>query len=221
MIRRHFTLLEMVLAITIFAFIAGLIGMALFSLHRTWEKTQRHCISLQTLQKIDRVADSAFRNLIPFRWIDDNQKERFVFSGEPDRIMFAYLHRVNVAAQGGIRFITLYLKDGNLTADYRDTPFFPWRDDDSARQQEILAGGVKKLTFSYADRQNNELLFNDSWPEEDVNPNLPLAIQMTVEWENGRKETWLRRTAGNGFNQTLGIRKQLQVQTQNPAQPGK
>ena len=32
---------------------------------------------------------------------------------------------------------------------------------------------------------------------------IPIAVQMTVEWTDDRKEIWLRRTAGNSKNTQL------------------
>ena len=36
--------------------------------------------------------------------------------------------------------------------------------------------------------------------------NIPMAVQMTVEFKDGRKMSWLRRTAGNSFETTYGKR---------------
>jgi type II secretory pathway component PulJ len=153
--RKHlqpFTLLEVVLAVTIFAFIAMTVGTAFFGLHRTWAKTQKRSADLQVLQRIERVADTAFRNMIPFKWFDDNQKERFVFVGNPDQLTFAYLHRINVVEAGAIRFLTVKLDGDKLVAEYRDSPILPWRSDSTAIRREVLAEKVKSLSFSYADR---------------------------------------------------------------------
>lgn len=213
---QQFTLLEMVLAVTIFAMVAMTVGMALFGLHRTWEKTQKHSTDLQTLQRIERVADTAFRNMIPFKWIDNNMKESFVFAGDSDRLTFAYLHRINVVEAGGIRFLTLRLDGDKLMAEYRDTPLLPWQTDTTNVRREILSTKVKRLAFSYADHQATDLVWLDDWDEEQ-SLNLPLAVLMTVEWQNGNRESWLRRTAGSGLHQSLGIRRQLQIQaTQQP-----
>ena len=45
----------------------------------------------------------------------------------------------------------------------------------------------------------------ETW-EEDEHEAIPLAIRMTVEWTDGRKEYWLRRTAGNAKETTFGYR---------------
>jgi len=61
------------------------------------------------------------------------------------------------------------------------------------------------VSFMYAYLDNNELAWGNVWGEEQ-GTKIPLAIQMSVEWENGRVETWLRRTAGNGFKEKLTVR---------------
>ena len=49
--------------------------------------------------------------------------------------------------------------------------------------------------------------WTDTWVEDDHN-GIPLAIQLTVEWLDGTKERWLRRTAGSSGNSTYGDREE-------------
>ena len=48
--------------------------------------------------------------------------------------------------------------------------------------------------------------FLDEWIEDD-HEGIPLAVQMEVEWADGSKERWLRRTAGSAANATYGNRR--------------
>ena len=84
----------------------------------------------------------------------------------------------------------------------------------------MLAARDRPLSFLYASEAEAELVWNDSW-EEDLDLNvsvsnprsatadskrtflIPIAVQMTVEWTDGRREVWLRRTAGNSKNTQL------------------
>jgi type II secretion system protein J len=202
-----FTLFEMVLAVAIFSMVGLLIGSILFSVQRSWSRIRKHAAELDSFQKIDRVVDYAFRNAIPFKWTDNNLKESQIFQGEPESIILAYLHRINNPKAGGIRFIKLFVQDGRLIAQYRKTPILFWNDEPRVERvkQEVLAKNVKDISFVYADREGDEIIWFDDWDEEQKKQ-IPLAIQMTIEFDNGTKELWLRRTSGSSYDSALGKR---------------
>ena len=39
---------------------------------------------------------------------------------------------------------------------------------------------------------------------ESERTDLPLAIMVTVHWQDGRVESWLRRSMGNGYRERYG-----------------
>lgn len=207
--RHSYTLLEMVLAVGIFLAVICVVSSGLFAVRQTWEKVKKHNGSLERLQRVDRVIDSAFRNVIPFKWCDENNESRQIFLGRSNSLQMAYQHRVGKISEGGIRFIAFEVRDEKLLALYRKTPIIPWLNEGAPLTQEILAENVAGISFKYADKQNDEIVWLDDWDEE--NPNIPLAIQITIEWADGRKESWLRRTAGSGLNESLGVRKEKKL----------
>ena len=69
----------------------------------------------------------------------------------------------------------------------------------------MIAKNVRSIRFLYAEEVDEEIEFEDTW-EDDDHEAPPLAIQMTVEWNDGTSERWLRRTAGSGSNSTFGNR---------------
>ena len=200
-----YTLLEMVLAVSIFAMVAATIGAGLMSVQQTWRKVEKHSGLLENLMLVDRVVDSAVRNAVPYKWKDDNNVEKQIFIGNKNEASFAYIHRIVETSQGGIRFIRLSLEDDKLIAAYRSSPLLSWANDEAGIKKEILAKNVREISFLYADEEDEELVWLSDWDEEE-NPNIPLAMQITIEWINGQKECWLRRTAGSGICQTLGKR---------------
>ena len=94
-VKRTFTLLEIVLALAIFSVIATLAGSILFSSQQGWSVVRESSAELETLQRLDRIADTAFRNAIPFHWPDENNRNVQLFRGKPAFLRLAYLHRVN------------------------------------------------------------------------------------------------------------------------------
>jgi type II secretion system protein J len=202
-----FTLIEVVLALGIFAVISLLIATTLFTMQRSWSRIRKQSKRLKAYQTIDRVVDYAVRNAVPFKWQDKNLKNRLVFKGDSNEVVLAYLHRVTNVKKGGIRFIKLSLENGELIALYRHTPILYWLNEDleSICQKEVIARDVESISFLYADREENGIAWSDDWDEE-TEKNIPLGIQMTIEFKNGRKASWLRRTAGSSFESEYGKR---------------
>ena len=63
----------------------------------------------------------------------------------------------------------------------------------------ILAENVANLTFTYADYdEDDEIEWLEVWDQDDeeYEDRLPAAVGFTVEFENGEKLSYLRRTAG-------------------------
>jgi len=206
MIRREgYTLLEMMIAISIFLMVMMTVGMGSLSVQQTWRKVQKHSSRLKAVQMVERVVSPAFKNAVPFIWVDDNNKRQPVFVGEEEVVQVAYLHRINHISEGAIRFLKISLSDDELIAEYRKTPILPWGDNSDNINSEVIAQAVKSVSFMYAYLDNSELTWIDQWGDEQ-GTKIPLAIQMTVEWENGRIESWLRRTAGSGFKEELTVR---------------
>ena len=212
----RFTLLELIVAVAIFAVVISIASMGLVTVRKSWDKVYEHSARLKNLLKIDRVVDTSFRNIIPFSWKDeDTKKERGIFFGEEDMVTFAYMHRITNAEFSAIRFINLYVEDNKLIAEYSKSPILPWDDnqDEMGVKKEVLAENIERISFLYGDRdETGEISWNSSWVEEKPLNYVPLAIQITVEWQDGRCEQWLRRVAGAGKCESLGVRKKKVVE---------
>lgn len=201
-----YTLLEMVIAVGIFTMVMVTASMGMVTIQKTWNSVTMQDQKIRSLQVIDSVVDSAFRNAVPFVWPNDNNKSRSVFVGNMDRVSLAYRHRINNLDEGGIRFISLFLENGCLVAAYRKTPILPWssRQNSANTDIEILAEKISSISFLYAERKKDNISWLSTW-DEDSN-SIPLAIQIKVEWMNGEREVWMRRTAGAGLRETYGVR---------------
>ena len=199
-----FTLIEVLVAVAIMLFLFVAAGSSLVSVQRTWVKVQNKNNELKNLISIDKIINSNFPNIIPFEWKDEDLNKRSTFLGDHDKLSFATMHRVNVIKDGGIRFITIFKEGDKLIVGYRDTPQLYW--DELPMNEEVLAEGVQNLRFVYADvDRDRKLIWEDDW-DEDERKNIPMAIQMTIEWEDGSETTWLRRTAASGLRSNFGRR---------------
>ena len=99
------------------------------------------------------------------------------------------------------------LESQNLMVYYSKTPIIT--DDSDDLLSEILLENIQSISFKYADiNKEKEIEWLDDWDEEN-NPNIPLAIQITIVWANGEIESWLNRTSGNSKFESLGKRKKI------------
>lgn len=202
-----FTLLEMILAVAIFSCVMLIAGAGLFSIHSCWTKITKAKKLISEKLILDAVADSVLRNAIPFTWTDKDKKaEKPVFRGDSDMLYLAYRHWTSDAEEGGIRFVKLFMDGSTLKASYAKTPFEKQSLESPAAETEIIAEKVSSVRFLYAEKEKDAIVWYNDWDEE-KNENLPLAIQICVEWENGEREVWMRRSAGAGLKESLGLRK--------------
>lgn len=200
-IKRFFTLIEIIVSISILTLIATLVGTVLFSVQQSWSRINENTALLENMVKLDRVANNVFRNTIPFHWPDTNKKNRQIFKGKSDSVRLAYLHRLNSDNENGIRFVELSLRDNKLIAKYTDYPMI--EENPAHCDEEVLISNIKKLDFHYAERSQNEIIWNSEF-DEIAAENIPMAIRMTITFEDDRSVDFLRRTAGNSFVSTYG-----------------
>lgn len=208
-VQKTYTLVELVLALGILSMLALMAVGVLTSVQRLWNDIGIRSGDLENLQNIDRIADSAFKNMIPFHWPNTENKNQEIFQGEPDSILFAYLHRTTDADDGGIRFLKLKLENGKLTALYRKNPLLHWLgipQEDKTICKEVIADNIVELRFEYAGREGDEIVWHQDWDEENFNQ-IPLAIYLYIKFSDGTEEQWLRRTAGNSFYTSFGKRR--------------
>ena len=212
---RRFTLVELVAAMAIMIFVALIIGTASAAFFNAWKRSARVTDRLKVCQNIDRVMDVCVRNMILFSWKDEDEVERVVFQGDVEEIFFVSRRRAVEGDDSAFLFIRLKVnEDQQLVAEYSTLPRFPWDEENKYEMKtEVLADNVVSIRFLYARMEEDEIVWDEDWEEydqetfqeneDDVQP-LPLAVQMTVEWKDGTKEVWLRRTAGNSRYSRLG-----------------
>ena len=207
-LKRHFTLVELVCAMLVMMVVALVIGTAGSSFYNGYRRSNEAVAKLKERMAIDRVWDAALVNMVPFKWKDDNNETRYVFEGKNDELLLTTLRRVYGNDPSALTFIRFKVEDEKLVAIYSNYPILPWEEEEpsAVTQTEVIAQNVSNISFQYAEQaEANEIEWFEEWEEEE-HTNLPLAIRMTVEWKNGTKEYWLRRTCGVNYNSNFGNR---------------
>lgn len=210
--RRHaaagFTLLEVIIAVTLLL----LVVVALLSfgreMARSWEKLRGEHARFRTLLTLDRALDGLLSNAVPFTWPNEDGEAVPFFVGEADYLRLVSLHPVTVADEGALRFAEVFVRAGILQVAYTVRPYRGAVEDSEQVRTSVLATGVDRVEFSYADWSGDEsgdwgdrLLWLDEWDAE--RQELPLAVMVTVWWDDGRVESWLRRLA-SGYRERWG-----------------
>lgn len=199
-----FTLVELIAAMTILAMIGTAAAAALAGFQRSHDKVARLSQRLERNRKLDKVAE-LMGNTIAFFWPDETSDdvEKLVFDGAEDELFFTAMRLPDSEGRGAFIFVRLYVDDdNNLVCDYKDTPMLPWlemEDQQNDLKSEILAENVASLTFTYADYDDDDLIeWLEEWDQDDADyeDRLPAAVGFTVEFENGERVSYLRRTAG-------------------------
>ena len=201
---RAFTLLEVVVATALLALVGVLIAMSVSAFQRSWEHGRRIATRLERNLAIDRIAETVIRSMVDFRWPNKEEgTDDLVFLGEADELWVTALNR-SYGGKSAFRFARLYLEGDELLCDYSDTPFLPWVElKDQQYSTEKIASGVSALTFRYAtENDDGELEWEETW-DTDEHDELPLAVQMKIEWQDGTVQYWLRRQAGTSYNTEL------------------
>ena len=209
--KNKFTLIEIIIAVAIFSIVMFTVMISTNAVLQTRSKVSEHKNNLLSYQKLDNLFNSSIRNAIPFHWKNEDNKKVSIFLGESDKINLAYQHRIISASEGGIRFLSLYLEGNNLIAKYRKTPILPWNNEHASNlKTEVIAKNVELISFLYAAKNDKEIHLLDSWEFEN-SFNIPVGISITIKWEDGKEQSWFKRTAGAGLNESFGKRKNDEI----------
>ncbi|MBQ7396577.1 MAG: prepilin-type N-terminal cleavage/methylation domain-containing protein [Lentisphaeria bacterium] len=205
-----FTLIELVVAMAIMIVVALIIATAGHTFYNAYSRSLKASKKLKMYMAIDRIWDTGVRNMVPFRWKDDENVSRFIFEGTENTLLFTALRRAHGDDPNGLIFIKLEVENSRLIAYSSFYPMRFWLEDevtDQKIEKEIIAEQVKEITFEYAEAgsEEGEIEWLESWEEEE-HAAIPLAVRMKVEWLDGTVEYWLRRTAGVDAKSTFGYR---------------
>jgi type II secretion system protein J len=86
---RGFTLLELLISITMLALITGIMGGALSLAHRSSDKGEKKIHYLERLKASFSLVESQMQSLFPYQYTDDDGQKKFLFSGHKDKLLFS------------------------------------------------------------------------------------------------------------------------------------
>jgi prepilin-type N-terminal cleavage/methylation domain-containing protein len=190
---RGFTLLEVVLALSIF----GLIGAILYGAFSLSQgaviKSQASFEKSQKLRSFGDLLGGYIRSSYPYR--ASAQDPAIFYQGGEDSLSFVSSFSLAMGGRGMAK-IRLYWegeanKNGFLKLDEESPVRFDDADDESGQRSSItLQDGVGSLRISYLDPQSADDNWQDSWDGEERRM-LPRAVRLTYRTPDGHEARWV------------------------------
>jgi general secretion pathway protein J len=188
-----FTLIEVVLALSIFALI-GTILYGAFSLgNGALTKSQASFEKNQKLRSLGDLLGSYIRSSYPYR--ASAQDQTIFYEGEEDSLTFVSSFSLAMGGRGMAK-IHIYregetTKDGILKLE-EESPV--WVDDAAdeggQRNSVVLQEGVGSLQLSYLDPQSEDEQWEESWDGQDRHI-LPRAVRLAYRTKDGKETRWV------------------------------
>ena len=204
---RRFTLLEMILAVALMGLLVTLLLGAGNAVTASWQRIGGERAEFAEVLRLDRTLDNALSNIVPFCWPQADAAEDAepagVFRGTPGQFDFVYRHRLNDLKDGALRFVRFQVSDGQLEMLYQERPLLDTEYLENVKRA-VLAQRVDRIECLYADwSPESGLQWREEWNTETERRDPPLAVFVRVHWQDGRWESWLRRTAGNSQHERM------------------
>ncbi len=185
-----FTLLELLIGMTLVGFILTLLFAGLSLGMRSWEAGERHTVSSSRQAVVVDFIRHTLEQAYPLRWRVDDE-EQLAFAGETESLRFVGSVARHDGASGNF-LIALELVDGETGRDL----VMRWQFPDSRApgfgpleeaKPKVLAKAVRGMTFAYfgAESDAEEPAWHDQWLYQKAPPQL---IRVHLVMENG--ETW-------------------------------
>lgn len=190
-----FTLLELLIALSLLGFILALLfsGMRLGA--RSWDAVEVHSENSTHLAILQGFLRRNLSQITPFHW-KKKADMNLAFIGQPDNIKLV----APITARsdiGGLFLISLELMQDNnddtqlvmkrAIPDANSTDFTAL-DDSEKTEKIVLANHVDELSFAYfgPETKDAEPQWQDQWGSRNNQQQLPYLIRIRVKFSNGR-----------------------------------
>jgi general secretion pathway protein J len=201
--REGFTLIEMLLAISIFSMVVAIIFSSFSVGLGSWEKGERDIEYYQRLRSVTELLFRQINSTYPYSITPgelDKHKKFFAFFGESDSIKFVSYANLHKRA-AGLSLLELWVKEGEglmlgeeaaLVSNLSDLEDIDLREED---RSVLLFPEVKKIDLRYFGRKtkNDEGEWLERWDPKDKKQNLPLFVEIMLSLTEKEDEESSRR----------------------------
>jgi prepilin-type N-terminal cleavage/methylation domain-containing protein len=189
---RGFTLIEVVLALSIFALLGTILYGAFALSHSAVEKSQRAASQSQTLRSTADLLASYIRSAYPYR--GSVQEQAVFFEGEIDNLTLisAYSHGMGGRGMARIQIASEEDDSGRAALHLEETTPVRVSGEDGGGQTHrlILRQRIADFQLAYLDGQAAEETWEERWDGAERRI-LPRAIRMSFVEESGNQVQWV------------------------------
>jgi general secretion pathway protein J len=190
---RGFTLIEVVLALTIFALLGTILYGAFALSHSALAKSQASALRSQTARSTADLLGSYIRSAHPYR--ASPQEQAVFFEGESDTLTFisAYSHGMGGRGMAKIEISIDEDETGRGALNLEEaTPVRLGGEDGSAGQTHrlVLRERIRDFRLAYLDPQVEEETWQERWDGQEKRM-LPRAVRLSFVDDGGRDVQWI------------------------------
>lgn len=181
MMRRHrarilkpngFTLVEILLAMTIMSIITLIVGSVFRLGINAWERGESETGQTQKLRILSGLISQQIKSAYPY-WMNIEGENGVIFEGESDSLMF--VTALADSSISGFKWVRYFYKDGVLYYNEGQLPDKEFHDKISD-DEEVFDPEIGKVTFSYFSPEEEEWL--DSWESGE---SFPEAVRVKID----------------------------------------
>ncbi len=185
-----FTLIEVVLALTIFALMGAVLYGAFSLAHTAVEKSEKSFSRNQKARSIGDLLATYIRSGYPYR--ESIQEQTIYFAGERERLSFvsAYSHAMGGR---GMALIAIEMENGaNGRASFSLSETAPVRLDGGGGQRHnlVIQEGVRDFQLAYLDVEGDKENWEERWDGKERR-RLPRALRMSFIDAEGKEVRWV------------------------------
>ena len=168
-----FTLLELLISLTILTMVTVIIGAGLRLAMNAWEKGDIETGETQKLRILSSMFSQQLKSVFPYMTEIDSEQV-IVFEGDKNSILF--VTTTDDILYGGLKWIRYDYKDETL---YYKEGLLPDKEllDNIEGDEEILDSEIGEVTFEYFVAHADE--WRESW---DFNDSLPDAVKIKISY---------------------------------------
>lgn len=188
--RRGFTLVEVMIALTLLALIMTILYSAFYLSQRAVEKTRVRVEAGQSIRAVPQFLGSYLHSAYPYR--SPPGAGSLFFSGDENRLSFVSAFSAGMGGRGFAR-VTLFWDEGangTLTLD-EETPLRLEGDAGGGYKNSIVLGqGIRDFRMDYLELEGDQERWEERW-EGQEKKNLPRAVRLRYRLEQGGEENWI------------------------------
>jgi len=190
--RAGFTLIEVMLAMSLFALLAAILYGAISLAQGAVQKSQASFEKSQHLRSVMDLLGSYVRSSFPFR--PALQDAAIFYRGDEQELSFVSAYSVAMGGRGMARIHVQWDRgSGGVGALKLEEELPVTADDESSsgyRNSFVLREGVSEFRFSYLDPQADKDEWAEKWDGKEKRV-LPRAVRLTFRAEGGQEIQWV------------------------------